>query len=138
MRSPWGGRCHDQGQWSRPLAGNDHTAVCGWIVAEVLRLRRDERALLARLGVDIVAPSLTEFIGPLETVLPGQHTPRTFHGIALASIGCRDRLGGRTASPSEHEQGNEESGVWWHRSGLSRLALVGFQGRGGADGVQRD
>src|SRR5215831_17375688 len=45
---------------SRPLAGNDHTAGRGGIVAEVLRLGSDERALLARPGVDVVVPSLTE------------------------------------------------------------------------------
>ena len=63
---PWG-RLKEPGavsrgddRWSRPLAGNDHTAVRGGIVAEVLRLGSDDRALLARPGVDVVAPSLTE------------------------------------------------------------------------------
>src|SRR5262249_21890779 len=104
--------------YSRPLAGNDHTAGRGGIVTEVLRLGSDERALLARPGVDVVAPSLTDLIGPLETVVPGQHGPRTLHRIALTSIGRRDRLGGRTASQGKRQCGNEESGAWWHRSCL--------------------
>ena len=64
--APWGRRKEpcavsrgDDG-CSRPLAGNDHTAGRGGIVAEVLRLGSDERALLARPGVDVVVPSFTE------------------------------------------------------------------------------
>jgi hypothetical protein len=59
LKEPWAVSRGDDG-CSRPLAGNDHTAVRGGIVAEVLRLGSDDRALLARPGVDVVAPSLTE------------------------------------------------------------------------------
>src|SRR6516165_6184474 len=91
--APWGRRKEpgavsrgDDGR-SRPLAGNDHTAVRGGMVAEVLRLGSDERTLLARPGVALVVPPLTALIGLLETALPRQHAARTFHVIALAPIG---------------------------------------------------